>query len=305
MSSDMVIIDASTYQHLIGRLSETMAQKVLREGNKQILGPPTFHPDIFISIRQAQNTYNFLHWVHSDVMRAAVGWRDTYTVACQPLVRSLMDNLYTITLLLRDPYARGRQFRASGIRKSFLLVAAEETRYKGKPEWDEWVAESRVKLDVILRGTGLTEVECMDKQQFPDWPTLGKYLGTLPIDDHKKFLKTFTFGPWKQYSAVAHGGPEGLQEVGMFLYRDGHPHAERPLLDDAHDRSMALHLMRAAILLLAICTEIQVAYRFVDEGARINERIIDAWRALQPAMEAMEIYDEHYEQLMKDKGIIK
>jgi hypothetical protein len=305
MSTNIIMIDASTYQKLISRLSETMAQKVLREGHKQIHAPDTFHPDIFISIRQAQNTYNFLHWVHSDDLRGSAGWRDEYTVACEPLIRNLMDNLYTITLLLQDPFTRGRQFRASGTRKSLLYVAAEEARYKGKPEWDKWVTDSRAKLNFIIRASGFTETEVMDKKQFPDWPTLGKYLGTPPRDDHKKFLETFTFGPWKQYSAVAHGGPEGLHEVGMFLYRDGHPHEERPLIDDAHDRAMSLHLMRAAILLLAICTEVQAAYRFKDDGARINERIMESWQALQPAMEAKEIYDEHYEQLMKNNGMIK
>lgn len=299
------MIDASTYQHLIAHLSETMAEKVRREGHKQISTPATFHSDIFISIRHAQNTYNFLHWVHSDDMRASAGWRDTYTVACQPLILNLMDNLYTITLLLQDPYKRGPQFRASGIRKGFLYVEAEEVRYKGKPEWDKWIVDSHAKLDILLRANGFTEAAVMDKKQFPDWPTLGKYLGTLPLDDHKKFLATFTFRPWKQYSSVAHGGPEGLHEVGMFLNRDGHRHEERPLIDDAHDRTMSFHMMRAAILLLAICTEVQAAYKFKDEGARINDRIIESWQALQPSMEAKEIYDEHYEQLMKDKGIMK
>jgi hypothetical protein len=64
-------------------------------------------------------------------------------------------------------------------------------------------------------------------------------------------------------------------------------------------------MMRAAILLLAICTEVQAAYKFKDNDARINERIMESWQALQPAMEAKEIYDEHYEQLMKDEGIMK
>ena len=68
---------------------------------------------------------------------------------------------------------------------------------------------------------------------------------------------------------------------------------------------MSLHMMRAAILLLAICTEVQAAYKFKDNEAGINERIRDSWQALQPAMEAKEIYDEHYEKLMKDKGIMK
>jgi len=305
MSTNIVMIDASTYQQLIACLSETMALKVEREGQKQIAAPATIHLDIFLSIRQAQNTYNFLHWVHSDELRASGGWRDSHTVACEPLVRNMIDNLYTITLLLQDPHRRGRQFRASGIRKGFLYVAAEEARYKGKPEWNKWIADSRAKLDTILSAIGLTEAEVMDKNRFPDWPTLGKYLGTPPLDDHKKFLATFTFGPWKQYSAVAHGGPEGLHEVGIFLYRDGQPHEDRPLIDDAHARNMSLHMMRSAILLLAICTEVQAAYKFKDEGTRINDRIIESWKALQPAMEAKEIYDEHYEDLMKDKGIMK
>lgn len=50
---------------------------------------------------------------------------------------------------------------------------------------------------------------------------------------------------------------------------------------------------------------VQAAYRFEDNAARINERIRESWQALQPAMEAKEIYDEHYKQLMKDKGIMK
>jgi hypothetical protein len=117
-----------------------------------------------------------------------------------------MDNLYTLTLLLQDPSRRGRQFRASGIRKGFLYVAAEEARYMGKPEWDKWIADSRAKLDSILRATGFTEAEVMDKKQFPDWPTLGKYLGTPPLDDHSALVdgrsaSRCRYGGWNPYPA--------------------------------------------------------------------------------------------------------
>jgi hypothetical protein len=56
-------------------------------------------------------------------------------------------------------------------------------------------------------------------------------------------------------------------------------------------------------LMLSIITEVQAAYRFNDTDARINKRIVEGWQALLPAMEAKEIYDNHYPQLMKDKGI--
>jgi hypothetical protein len=68
---------------------------------------------------------------------------------------------------------------------------------------------------------------------------------------------------------------------------------------------MSYHIMFAAILMLSIITEVQAAYRFNDSNARINGRIVECWQALLPAMEAKEIYDNHYLQLMKDKGIMR
>jgi hypothetical protein len=191
----------------------------------------------------------------------------------------------------------------SGLRKGQMYLDAEEARYKGKPEWDAWVAEGCKKMDILMRASGVTMADIQDTKQFPNWPTMGKYILNKPLDAHKKFLQTFSLGQWKQYSAVAHGGPEGLHEIGMFLFRDGHPHADRPLIDQAYPLVMSMHMMRAAILLLAIVTEVQAAYRFKDEDARINERIVECWQAIQPSFEGKEIYDEHYGQLMKDKGI--
>jgi hypothetical protein len=76
------------------------------------------------------------------------------------------------------------------------------------------------------------------------------------------------------------------------------------MIDEAYPRMMSYHIMSAAILMLSIITEVQVAYGFKDSGARINERIVEGWQALLPAMEAKEIYDNHYFQLMRDKGIM-
>jgi hypothetical protein len=116
-------------------------------------------------------------------------------------------------------------------------------------------------------------------------------------------MESFTYGPWKEYSAIAHGAGEGLHYIGPFLNRDGHRHEERPKLDEAYPRMMSLHLLRAALLMLCIITEVQSAFCF--SGARINDRIGDCWKALMPSFEAKEVYDERYEQLMKMKKIIK
>jgi len=300
----IIQIDASTFQNQISRLAETIAQKVKREGKKYLNGLDDFHADIFISIRQGKNTYDFLYWVHSDDLRSNYGWKDNYIFASAPLVRTLIDNLYNITLLLQDLMTNGRRFRASGNRKDLLYLDAEEKRYGGNPIWDAYIADSRQKMAHLLRASGFTEAEVRDKKRYPDWPTLGKYISEGRPSPHKSFLDTFSYGHWKRYSAIAHGAAEGLHEIGSFLNRDGHPHEERPMIDEAYPRMMSYHIMSAAILMLSIITEVQVAYGFKDSGARINERIVEGWQALLPAMEAKEIYDNHYFQLMRDKGIM-
>jgi hypothetical protein len=42
-------------------------------------------------------------------------------------------------------------------------------------------------------------------------------------------------------------------------------------------------------------------FLFDDNGARINPRIQDMWTALMPVLEVKELYDERYQQLMKDR----
>jgi hypothetical protein len=43
---------------------------------------------------------------------------------------------------------------------------------------------------------------------------------------------------------------------------------------------------------------------FLDSEADINNRIVKMWNALMGLFEAKELYDERYEQLMRDKRIL-
>lgn len=137
------------------------------------------------------------------------------------------------------------------------------------------------------------------------WPTLGTYIrrkgpgGTTT--PHQDFLATFTYGHWREYSAMAHGAFEGLMKTGMYYIEDSLPHEERPKLEEEHVKVLSLHLPRAALVLLCVVTELQAYFRF--EGADINKRIHAIWNALMPAFEAKELYDLRYSQLMQDKHI--
>lgn len=178
----------------------------------------------------------------------------------------------------------------------------DEARYGGNPNWEGYLKEKRGKIHLELRKYGLTFPEI--QSQTP-WPTMGKYIADKQpgavLSPHQEFLKTFTFGMWREYSAMAHGGFEGLLDSVSAYTRDAIPHESRPIVDEIHHRIMSMHMIRTAVLLLCIVTELQAYFRFSD--ASINTRIRAVWKELTPAAEAKELYDLRYAKLMEDRGI--
>ena len=76
---------------------------------------------------------------------------------------------------------------------------------------------------------------------------------------------------------------------------------EREKLEELHINVLSEHLPRAAVILLCIVTELPAYFRF--EGANINKTLHAVWRALLPAFDAKELYDERYAKLMEEQGL--
>lgn len=79
------------------------------------------------------------------------------------------------------------------------------------------------------------------------------------------------------------------------------PHDFRPHLDAQYPEFLTRHLGRAALVLLCISTDLQAFFRFPD--ANIDARGCDMWKALMNLFEAKELYEEHYEALLQEKGM--
>lgn len=301
--STVVRVDFETIQKPLRDLAETIAQKMYREAPALLAAPPYVGPTMFTMIRQAMYTCNLLFYVNADERRENdCYWNPAYTFVTAPLIRSLIDCLYNVTLILEDPSINGSAFCKSGFKKELKDLDEDETRYGGQPEWDSYIREKRQKIDLALRQYNLT-VEGVQSQG--PWKTMGTYVsdkgpgGTL--SPHQTFLKTFTYGMWREYSAMAHGGFEGLLDTVSVFTRDAVPRELHAKMDDVHLRLMSMHMARAAIIMLCIVTEVQAHFRFTD--ANINVRIHRVWDAVMPIFEAKELYDERYSQLMTDKGI--
>lgn len=296
-------IDASTFQQPLRELAETVAQKVHREANTKWNAPGYVSIDLFVMMRQAMHTCDLLYFINADDRRQNdSSWRPSYTFVTAPLVRSMIDILYNITLILQDPRFYGPAFRKSGFKKELEALAEDQARYGGQADWDAYIAEKRQKVNLAIRECGLDMAGVLAQGA---WKTLGQYLGSLQpggvLSAHQLFLKTFTYGMWRQYSAMAHGGFEGLLESGAFFTQDAQKHELRPLLEERFPLMMSFHMFRACLVLLATLTELQAYFRF--DGANINARIHKVWDALMPVFEVKELYTERYAALMQARGI--
>lgn len=171
-----VRIDAGTFQEPLGKLANTMILKVEREAIKLPNIPTYTAIDIGILLRMSKETLNLLWYLNADeTLEPSSTAKPVYTIVVAPLVRNMIDALYNITYILKDPVTLGLAFRLSGLMKDQKMVAAEEKRYAGKPEWDTWIKESRDKIDLQMRQMKVTQV---DIDATVEWPTLGKYLNT-------------------------------------------------------------------------------------------------------------------------------
>lgn len=284
-------------------LAETIAQKMYREVPNLIAAPAYLGPTLFTMIRQAMYTYDLLFYLHADERRENdCHWKPAYTFSSAPLVRSLIDCLFNTTLILEDPSANIAVYCKSGFKKEFKDLNEDKARYGDREEWKPYFENKKSKLSLALRQYGFAEAEVRASKP---WPTLGGYLSEKgpgnSMTPHQVFLKTFTYGMWREYSAMAHGGFEGLLDSVSFYTRDAIPRDQHARMDEIYERLMSLHMGRVAIIMLCVVTEVQAYFRFTD--ANINARIFRLWDRLIPLFEAKEIYDERYRQLMIDRGI--
>ncbi|MGB7281940.1 MAG: hypothetical protein WBE13_06740 [Candidatus Acidiferrum sp.] len=298
-----VELDARTFQKPLGELTNTISLKVEREGIKRL--KPNFAAiDIYMMLRQALRTYDLFFFINADERRKNdPDWRVGYSAAILPLIRCLIDCLYNITSILNNPGPKGYQLRESGYKLTLAALDADETRYGGDPKWDKYIAGRRAFIHTAMTACGITMA---DVQAAKTWPTLSSYLHVktkTPLTAHQEFLKRLTFGFWQEYSGMAHATFQGLMPTAIFYTPSDIPWEHRQQFEDVGiDQMISMHLARVAGVLLCTLTEVQVYFRF--DGANINRRLHEIWKALIPVLEVKELYDERYAELMEKKDIL-
>lgn len=296
-------VDAKAFCEPLWKLADTVAEKVRREGKAYVAAPDFVFDDISIMIRQAIATYNFLFYVNADErVKDDCLWNFQYGILSFQLVRSVIDALYNITCILQSPAENGRLYRRAGLNKRVRELDADEKRYAGQPDWLEFIKKQRDVLSDLIRASGFSdEAEVKGAK----WATLGSFVMYGHIPPEQEFLRSFTYGRWRQYSSFSHCGYEGYisdnPPLGIYFMKDLLPHEMRPQIEKTFPKLLTKHIGLLATALLCISTEIQAYFRF--DGANINDRICAMWRVLLPIYETKELYEQRYQKLMDEKRI--
>ena len=289
------VIDASKFSQPLSDLAIALTHKVEREG-PGTMGLSSVPVDISIILRQLNQTYNLIRFINADDTRfGLVGYHQPYSFVSLPLVRTMIDGLYNCTALLYVP-SRAHTFRISGYFRIREAIRTDEAKYAHDPAWKVSLDMARANLQQGMRADGFTDADLDDRVN--EWPLLGKYLGTKPDTPHRQMLRKLTLGFWKEYSSISHASYDGLINIFPMIATDRLQHENRPTVDEAVDRHIAMHFGRAAGVLLCLLTEIQHYFRF--DGAHIDKRLGELWGALIPMLEVRELYDFRFRSLLKE-----
>jgi hypothetical protein len=292
------VIDCSFFQPL-AELANAVKNLVAREGHQRFPGSP-ISADIAVMLNQLRVTFDLVRFVNADERRDNdPGYRLGYSFVALPLTRTLIDGFYNITVLLDDP-SKARVFRLSGYKRMLAALRADEELYGKESGWPEYIAQQRGFIRTGYTADGFREEHLQDKA---DWVLLSRYLQSPAADDsdHKKLMRRFIHGPWRQYSEISHVTFRGVHELFEVLNTDAAPHQHRSAIFERAERSLTQHLGRTATVLLAVISEIQAVYRF--EGHSVNARLHAMWREMVNFSEGKEMYTLHYKALMETNRI--
>src|SRR5215472_17305745 len=109
-------IEARTFQEPLAKLAEAISQMVMREGHRYLRAPGFVSQDIFMMVRHSLATYNLLFYINADERRENdCYWNPNYGVVTATVVRTMIDCLYNVTAILKDPAPIGVADRKAGL----------------------------------------------------------------------------------------------------------------------------------------------------------------------------------------------
>jgi hypothetical protein len=214
--------------------------------------------------------------------------RITFASSAPPLLRSLLDEIFTVVFVGEDIPTRVSWYYKAGWRETREEYQRYVERYTGKSGWDEWLRVYAGFLDSSRAEWGITAEEATNPKAITWWPTPGQMIASkLLTAEHQVFLEYMRDWFYREFSQEDHLSLPGLIRRGANFLRP----PDEVVTRSYWKKLRADWVTYALVLFLAFLSEITLLCRFDLRG-----RCAYLWGILKEFSPlAAEVYEARYE----------
>jgi len=214
--------------------------------------------------------------------------RISFASSAPPLLRSMLDEIFTVIFLGEDVPARVQWYYKAGWRELREEYDRHAQRYAGKPGWDAWLAEWTRVFDATQADWGITAQEAAKLSTIPWWPTPSQMITANRVGaDARTFLEYMRDWFYREFSQEDHLSLPGLiRRASNFLQPPDEPRTENTWKKLRSD-----WVTYALVLFLAFLTEMVLLC-----GFDLRDRCAYLWGVLREYSPiAAEVYEARYQ----------
>jgi hypothetical protein len=278
----------------LGTLLEATINKLDREWPTSLSHAP--HGKLLLRqfVTVTRDTYEAILFLSADDRDS--GRKLEHALATTPLVRTILDTLCNVLLLLDDLPVRADQYWKAGWREMAEQYLRLQVRYGADPDWSEWLVDFKDYIDRgVTAGIVTTEevtatLNKVNPGRPAKWPTPGmmKQVSSFS-EDRRDFIMFLDDWFYKELSQDSHLSLPGLIRRSVLAGDDSKP---RIAMMEKH-RSDGV--FTTVSIVLALISEIISEFRF-----ELTDRALYLWHVLNPVCgDAKELYDRRYSALLR------
>jgi len=236
-----------------------------------------------------ENTYKSIRFLCADKPENPFRKME-YSISVPPLVRTILDHVFTVVFLFQDLPERTIWYYKSGWRELHDEHQRMLKKYSSDPDWGEWFRKKEDLLKDIKKSWGITPEEEKDPKKIKWWPNPGQMKSHKNLSkDRRDYLTYLNDWYYRELSAASHLSWPGLASRASHLLNPNMEEQKRVLNKFRSDCAM-----RTITLIIALISEIQIECNYDDFAKRVKY----LWGILNAYWgEAKEIYESRYEGL--------
>jgi hypothetical protein len=281
-------LDYAVIRDPLTSLAEAAVLRLERDPPRELGAINGGQPLFTLLARLAQTTFDSVAYLCAEKPEDPAR-RIAFASSPPPLLRALLDEIFTVVFLSQDLPARIGWYYRSGWGEMLANYERYRAQYAGTPEWDEWLAHWRAWLDETRDSGYVTAAEAGAPDTIPIWPTPSQMLRKQSqIGAEARDCRDYLYASfYREFSQEDHLSLPGLMSRGSTFLRG----QDDPLKEGEWRKKRSDAVSSAVVLLLAFLSESIIKFGWPD----LRERAEYFWRILVDYSPiAAEVYGTRY-----------